>query len=286
MQVFSYDFDGMKQVLPFESFTFSGGEEHIRFSQHDFSRVKKVEIVARLTNAAGVMRLMMAADALNRLTAKQIPVELVMPYFPYARQDRVCVTGEALGASVMATLINQCQFAKVTVWDVHSDVSAALLQRVQNVSQTELLKSCPGLWQRLASGKFLLVAPDAGASKKIQHIAAAFGGQVGVVQAHKARNLKTGEIEKTEIYGQVAGRDVLIVDDICDGGRTFIELAKVLKEKGAGKISLFVTHGIFSQGLEVFEGVIDEIYTTDSFRSQDSYIQSSGVQFHVINRLG
>ncbi|SHO58871.1 ribose-phosphate diphosphokinase [Vibrio quintilis] len=286
MQVFSYDVDGTKLALSFESFTFSGGEEHIRFSEHDFSRVKKVEVVTRLTDSAAVMQLLMASDALKRLTREQVPVELVMPYFPYARQDRVCVGGEALGASVMATLINQCQFSKVTVWDVHSDVSSALLQRAHHVPQAEFIKSCPELWQQLKQGELLLVAPDAGAGKKTLQIAGACGGAVEVIQAHKVRNLRTGQIEKTEINGQVAGKNVLIADDICDGGRTFIELAKVLKSKGALKISLFVTHGIFSQGLQVFEGVIDEVYTTDSFRPQDEFEQNSDVRFKIINQLG
>lgn len=77
---------------------------------------------------------------------------------------------------------------------------------------------------------------------------------------NKARNVQTGEITGTEVYGDVKDKVVLIIDDICDGGRTFIELGKVLKERGASKVILYVTHGIFSQGKQVFEGIIDEVY--------------------------
>ena len=81
----------------------------------------------------------------------------------------------------------------------------------------------------------------------------------------------TGNITKTTVlHDDFGGKDCVIVDDICDGGRTFIELAKVLKERGAGKIGLFVTHGIFSQGVGVlFDNGIDFIYTTDSFDQSD-----------------
>ena len=65
-----------------------------------------------------------------------------------------------------------------------------------------------------------------------------------------------------EVFGDVTGKSVLIADDICDGGRTFIELAKVLKERGAAHIHLHVTHGIFSKGKAVFEGLIDTVTST------------------------
>jgi ribose-phosphate pyrophosphokinase len=68
------------------------------------------------------------------------------------------------------------------------------------------------------------------------------------------------------VYSEhVRDHNFLIVDDICDGGRTFIELAKVLRPLTNGSIFLYVTHGIFSQGLDVFKGVIDHIYTANLF---------------------
>ena len=71
---------------------------------------------------------------LRRLLNEVTPIELVIPYFPYARQDRVCIEGEALGAAVMANFINNLDFAKVTIWDAHSEVSPALLNRVERWS--------------------------------------------------------------------------------------------------------------------------------------------------------
>ncbi|WP_438466735.1 ribose-phosphate diphosphokinase [Marinomonas sp. PE14-40] len=282
MKIFSYDNKGNKSLIEFDRFTFSGGEEHVRFNPEDFLATVKVEIFERLINSSKLMRLMLAVDALRRLSHDAISIELVIPYFPYARQDRVCVEGEALGSAVMASFINNLGFSKVTIWDAHSDVSPALLKNIVNVSQISLLEKCDELRQRLARGELALVSPDAGASKKTMKIAEEFGGELEVIQAQKIRNLKTGEILKTDILGEVEGKKILIADDICDGGRTFIELAKALKKKGAIEVSLFITHGIFSKGLSVFEGLIDAIYTTDSFRSAEEYPSNSKIKLNII----
>ncbi|MGI2002278.1 ribose-phosphate diphosphokinase [Shewanella frigidimarina] len=282
MNVFSHDLSGNKTVFNYDTFTFSGGEEHIRFNIEEILTSVKIEIFARLTSSSQIVKLMVAVDALRRLSNDSIPIELVIPYFPYARQDRVCVEGEALGASVMANFINQLNFSKVTIWDAHSDVSPALLHRVVNIPQLSLLMRYEELCQRLATGELTLISPDAGASKKTIKIAEAFKGEPEVIQAQKIRDLKSGDIISTEIIGDVQGKKVLIADDICDGGRTFIELAKVLRAKGAIEISLFITHGIFSKGLDVFDGLIDTIYTTDSFKPAAEFTKNKNINLHII----
>lgn len=282
MKVFSRDSLGNKSLINFDSFTFSGGEEHIRFEKFDSSNAIKIEIFVRLIDSSKLMQLMIAVDALKRLSNGTLPIELITPYFPYARQDRVCVEGEALGAAVMANFINMLEFSKVTIWDAHSDVSPALLNNIENVEQTTLLTKCKDLSDRLATGELTLISPDAGASKKTIKIAEKFNGEPEVIQAQKVRNLKTGEIIKTEILGDVKGKKVLIADDICDGGRTFVELAKELKRNGATEVSLFITHGIFSKGLAVFKGLIESIYTTDSFRQASEFTNDTNIKLHII----
>ncbi|NRB79621.1 MAG: ribose-phosphate pyrophosphokinase [Saccharospirillaceae bacterium] len=282
MKVLMFNQAGQEKQLTLDSFTFSGGEEHVRFNPEQFVDVVKIEIFERLTSSSHTIRLMMMVDALRRMVGPKVPMELVIPYFPYARQDRVCVEGEALGVAVMADIINSLSFDKVTIWDAHSDVTPALINNVINVPQLTLLKQCSDLTKILAVGGLTLVSPDAGASKKTMKIAEAFSNKSEVFQAQKVRDLKTGKIIKTQIDDDVAGKDILIADDICDGGRTFIELAKVLKQNGAKKITLFITHGIFSKGLDVFDGLIDVIYTTDSIRAKQEFEQTKTVQLNII----
>ena len=119
--------------------------------------------------------------------------------------------------------------------------------------------------------KTVLLSPDAGASKKTG-LVAKHCGYDSIVYGSKIRDTKTGEIVKTTVLVEhnIGDKDVLIVDDICDGGRTFIELAKVLRQKGAESVDLYVTHGIFSAGLDPLMLHIDHIFTTESVCSLKS----------------
>jgi len=263
--------------LPFDSFTFNGGEEHVRITKA-LEQVSHIEITTRLNNSAAFMQLAVTVDALQRQYGNQVAIELVAPYFPYARQDRVCNAGEALGVAVMAKLINALNYQKVTIRDAHSDVTPALINNVVNLPQAVLLARHQGLVDQLKAGELTLIAPDAGAAKKVHNLAKYFGGGIAVVQAEKVRDVATGEITHTAIFGDITNQDVLITDDICDGGRTFIELAKVLKQQGAKRVSLFVTHGIFANGLAVFDGLIDAIYSTESFPAPEL---SGATELHI-----
>lgn len=234
---------------------FSGGEIQFRLKDPNSVKDYNVEIFVNITNSADVMALLMATDALRRAGCGTI--DLMMPYIPYARQDRVCAPGEALSLKVFADLINSQNYRSVEVWDAHSDVALALIDRVQHKKQYRFVN--PLL---LTSDHDYLVSPDAGSLKKIYEIS----GGVPVIRADKTRDPETGAITGTSVYCDVLGnKNVLIVDDICDGGRTFIELARVLKGKTYGNIDLYVTHGIFSKGLDVFEGLVDTIYCPNVF---------------------
>ena len=271
-------------AVSYDAFTFSGGEEHIRINDKQIEDVTSIKIIIKLMSSAKVMQLCMVVDAVRRLYGSRVSIELEAAYFPYARQDRVCVKGEALGASVMANIINSLNFDSVTVWDAHSDVTPALINNVTIVDQTTLISHNQTLVKAISSGDLTLVSPDAGAMKKTLSMAKAFQAKCPPVIAEKVRDVVTGNIIKTQVSGDIENKDLIIVDDICDGGRTFIELAKVLKAQGANSVALYVTHGIFSKGLSVFEGLIDQIYTTDSFDVADRFKNdSSTVSLTILN---
>lgn len=249
------------EVRNFLRANFPGGEVHVSTNREPAPEYfGAVAIVARLRNSDDVMALLVATDALRR-TYPNARLVLKMPYIPYARQDRVCNEGEALGIRVFSDLINAQNYSEVVVYDPHSDVAPALIDRCRIVSVSTIFDQS-GLTGRLAQEGIPLVAPDAGATKKVSALARLCG--VRFVRADKLRDPKTGDITGTEVYGNVQGSKVMIVDDICDGGRTFIELAKVLRERGAKTISLYVTHGIFSKGVGCVLEHVDYIYTTDS----------------------
>jgi len=253
----------------FTKTTFPGGESCIRVADN----LDADEIIVGLDFESNVdlFDLALLVDALRR-QYPGTPLRLFMPYVPYARQDRVCNEGESLSIKVVADFINSLKFERVCIFDPHSDVTTALLDNVDVYSQEFAAKP---LARATDPSNTIIVAPDAGASKKASKFAKE-GGFAGLIQAEKVRDLLTGKILETRVPDILAGNmDLLIVDDICDGGRTFTELAKVLRSKTTGKILLYVTHGIFSAGPEVFDGLIDKVYTANPVGATGRYAVSS-----------
>lgn len=248
--------------IEFESFLFKGGEPHIKIKT-ELSEEDEVTITHRLNSFADVGLMLLAIDALQRMGVEIINV--FIPYFPAARQDRVMVPGEPLSVKVYANLLNNAGVNWVTVYDAHSEVTAAVLDRCTIIpNHTFIEKVLKDL-----SDDTLLISPDGGALKKIYKVSTYLGGRE-VVEGSKQRDVKTGKLKAFKVYADdLAGRDCIIVDDICDGGGTFMGLAEELKAKGAGKLYLAVSHGIFNRGFEDLSKTFETIYTTDSFRDID-----------------
>lgn len=261
----SFTVNNWKERYNFTSLVFSGGEVQTRLPleyAYPPTLTPVICIYADLQNSVQVIELLQAHDILKR-KFPTATFTLSLGYVPYARQDRVCSEGESLAIKVFANLINSMNFSMVYIADPHSDVTSALINNSQVVEQYKTIRGhIPAIRE---AGISMVVAPDAGSTKKAYKIAHEY--HLGFIQGVKHRDTETGALTGFEAYGDVDGKDVIIVDDICDGGGTFIGLAKVLKEKGAKSVSLFVTHGIFSKGLGcLLDSYIDTIYTTDSFK--------------------
>jgi len=245
--------------IEFQNFTFSGGEPHIKINA-DFDTENKITITHRLNSFNDLGLLCLAVDALKRMDAKIL--NLVIPYFPSARQDRVMVKGEPLSVKVYADILNNLGFKKVVVLDAHSEVTPALINNCDAISNHNFIKQ---VIEEIGSN-VKLISPDGGALKKIYKVSEFLGG-VEVVECSKSRDVKTGKLTGFKVYADDLGdQDCLIVDDICDGGGTFIGLADELKKKSTGKLYLAVTHGIFSKGFDELENCFTHIFTTNSVK--------------------
>lgn len=252
-------------VLNFTAMTFYGGEPHIKIEGAIQSDVPAT-ITHRIKSFNDLGLIIMAADALRRMGMRKL--HLVIPYFPGARQDRLMVTGEPLSVKVYAEIINSLKFDTVTIYDPHSDVAPALIDNVKVVNNHDFIRQVLG-----DIGKDVkLVAPDSGALKKIYMLSEYLGG-MDVVECTKSRDVATGKLSGFKVQGgDLEGADCLIVDDICDGGGTFAGIASALKSKGAGRLYLAVSHGIFSKGFDVFTEHFATVYTTNAFRDVDNGI--------------
>lgn len=244
--------------IEFQSFIFSGGEPHIKIS-NNFDVNQTVTITHRINSFNDLGLLLLAVDALRRMNVKTI--EAFIPYFPAARQDRLMIPGEPLSVKVYADIINNLNLDKVIVFDPHSEVTPALLNNVEVMYNYEFIKK---VIENIGSS-IQLISPDGGALKKIYKVSEYLGG-IEVVECSKSRDVKTGKLSGFKVYNDnLQGADCLIVDDICDGGGTFIGLAEALKSKNAGKLYLAVSHGIFSKGFTEMNAIFEKVYTTNSF---------------------
>jgi ribose-phosphate pyrophosphokinase len=188
-------------------------------------------------------------------------ISLFIPYFPAARQDRVMIKGEPLSVKVYADIINAMNLEKVFVFDAHSEVTPALINNCEVIPNHTFIQTVI----KTIGNDVKLISPDGGALKKIYKVSEFLGG-VEVVECSKSRDVKTGRLSGFKVYeDDLQGMDCLIVDDICDGGGTFVGLAEELKNKNAGKLYLAVSHGIFNKGFEVLD-CFEKIFTTNSFK--------------------
>lgn len=251
------DFKPFGEGIEFQKFDFSSGcEPHIKLPAIADEQVK---ITCRIQSANDLLLLLLTTDALKRSGVKRL--ECFIPYLPFARQDRVMVKGEPLSVKVIADLLNTQGFEKIQIYDAHSEVSFALLDNSDAITNhsfvEEVLKDKTG---------YLIISPDAGAYKKIFKLCQHLNYKDEIVLCNKTRNVENGNITSvTCSVNDFQGMDLYIIDDICDGGGTFILLADELKKRNCGKVNLIVSHGIFSKGVDALTN-IDHIYTTDSFK--------------------
>lgn len=264
----------VEDTITYDSLVFNGGEPHIRIRTTEKHK-EDVTITLRVNEFNDMGLLAIAVDALRALSWVG-SISLLLPYFPGARQDRRALRGEALTVKVYADIINEMKFKEVAVYDVHSDVALAVIDNVRHITNESFVTAVLDILQE-SSDDLRFVSPDAGASKKTTKLAAP---NFEVIYCSKMRDEATGTLSKFQVGGdKLKDEPCLVIDDICDGGGTFIGLAKELRKKGAGKLYLAVSHGIFSKGFDELGGFYDKIFTTDS-------IGAIGYQGWVLNGIG
>lgn len=229
---------------------FPAGEIYVKLQG---TPLKYCLIIAQLQSSDDIMELLMTVNAIREYNPKCV-LDLQMEYVPYQQQDRVVNSLESNSIKTFASMINMCKFREVCILDPHSDVTPALIKNCV-VAQ--------GMW-KWAITDFkpdILISPDAGAYKKVSKIADK--NDLEVVTATKKR--VNGKIISGELLGDVQGKRCLVIDDICVGGGTFVQLGQLLVKGGAKDLALYVSHGIFCNGTIDLNNYYSNIYTTGSF---------------------
>jgi ribose-phosphate pyrophosphokinase len=275
--------DNFKSEIKFEISKFPDGQQSLNITKPQYitnvsAATDIFQIRSRLNSFADLELILCATQALRNKGVKNI--ELHVPYFLGGRSDRLFVEGGVnYLKQIITPIINSQGYSNVSVLDPHSDVLEAL---VTNFSKTNNFRLVKFALEKIdnkdgAQSRIALVSPDAGAFKKIYDVAKYFGIEK-IITATKVRDMKTGNILYTDVPGIDQHNKIkyVIVDDICDGGRTFIEIAKTIHNvRPTAEIYLVVTHGIFSAGYGELNKYFSGIFTTNSIKDIGSVIADS-----------
>ena len=239
----------------------------------DYLVYHKVQIKSRLNNWLDLELITCAVASLKELGVEEI--HLYTPYIMGARSDRKFEEGgNNYLKDVICPIINSLNFKSVTCIDPHSDVLEACIKGFRKENNYKLIAYafCNLYKSETVNMKnSILISPDAGASKKIYKLAEQIGYKGDIITCSKERDVD-GNLTRTivPITIEQMEKDLIIIDDICDGGATFNNIVKSIKAgdtKFEGKIYLIVTHGIFSKGTTELGHYFDAIYCTNSYKN-------------------
>lgn len=206
----------------------------------------------------------------RHLHEKGLSTVLHLPYVPNARMDRVKETGEVFTLKYFCEFINGLHFDSVKIFDPHSSVAAALLNRVSICPVHAFIDRAAQDIAMKTGKQVFLVFPDEGAMKRYSNLDEPF------VFGVKRRDWTTGQIQGLDLIGEIPkDQPALIVDDICSYGGTFVRAAEQLRACGVPEVYLYVTHceNAVANGKLLSGEFVDHIFTTNSiYRGQHSMI--------------
>ena len=252
-QHLSLNIDGMKET--YISKTFSDGEKYIRVE----NEVKGPVWVIANTNppAENLLELFFLLDALKRISTD---MRLLIPYFAYARQDRITQEGECLGAKVISDFLKYFRLTKVVVFHIHSRMIKGYLD-YEDLFPLDLISP----FVRQAD---VVAAPDEGGIPFAKMV----GKRCGLPVIHiKKKRITEEKVEVIEVCGEVQGKKVMIVDDMIATGDTIIKATEKLLSRGAKEVEAYATHGIFSGNAreKLDKSPIKQIYVTNSLPQRE-----------------
>lgn len=210
-----------------------------------------IEIKWAFDSEGEFMHLAQIKDLLKRY---QLDVSLNLIYLPYGRQDKEISNSSTFALHTFAHLLNSLNFDIIRIQDPHSYIATTLIKNSIPYYPDKIITKI-----LLSTNSDLVTYPDKGAHEKYSKIY-----DYEYIYGEKVRDQSTGNINSYKLIGSPLNRNILIIDDICDGGMTFKILAKDLLDAGAKEVNLFVTHGIFSKGIKTLkESGINRIFTAD-----------------------
>lgn len=254
-----------KSDISYSISKFPDGE--IQISLGEINRKDYIKVHCRVTNAEELFILMQVADILNR---QGVEWYLFIYYLMSMRMDRVMDFNRPFTLKIVATIIKNLGAQEVSILDPHSDRSSSLSNSSymyivdENSLYYDLDPSLYGVYKN-----YQVVYPDEGAAERYgQH------NHLDTVTAKKVRNIETGKIESIKIINpelfKENNKPIMVVDDLCDAGGTFVGLAKEIRKYTDRELNIFVTHMVNPRGIENLSENYDHVYFTNSYRDWKS----------------
>ncbi|HLX91517.1 MAG TPA: ribose-phosphate pyrophosphokinase [Puia sp.] len=215
--------------------------------------------------ADNLFELLLMIDAARRASAYKVVA--VMPYYGYARQDRKDKPRVAIGSKLVANMIVAAGADRVITMDLH----APQIQGYFDIPMDHLDSSAifvPYI-EQLRLENLTFAAPDVGSANRIREIASYFNAEMVICDKHRKR---ANEIASMVVIGDVEGKDVILIDDICDTGGTLAKAAKLIREKGATSVRALCTHPVLSGNAyaNIENSVLEELVVCDTIPLRQS----------------
>lgn len=224
-----------------------------------------------------LFELLLLIDAAKRASARKIIA--VMPYFGFARQDRKDKPRVAIGAKLVANMLMAAGVDRVMTMDLHADQIQGFFEvPVDHLFASTIFFS---EMEKFNTGNLIMAAPDAGGTKRANTYAKRL--DVGLAICHKSRQ-KANEVAEMTVIGDVEGKDVILVDDMCDTAGTLTKAADLFIEKGALSVRAFCTHAVLSGPAyeRIENSKLTELIVTDTIPLKQ---QSSKIRVLTVSDL-
>ncbi|MCX7697417.1 MAG: ribose-phosphate pyrophosphokinase [Bacteroidales bacterium] len=237
---------------------FADGEFQVSFDE----TIRGTELfIVQSTHAPveNLFELLLLIDAAKRASAHHIYA--VVPYYGFARQDRKDKPRVAIGAKMVATMLQAVGIDRLITIDLHSDQ----IQGFFEVPVDHLFGSSIFVPYILNLGlePLVIVSPDTGGSKRANAYAKILNCDMAICYKHRA---KPNQVNDMILIGDVRGKHVILIDDILDTAGTMVKAADLMAENGAKSIRTFCTHGLFSGNAyeKIDRSPIEEVIVTDT----------------------
>jgi ribose-phosphate pyrophosphokinase len=205
------------------------------------------------------MELFLMIDAAKRASAKFVNV--VIPYYGYARQDRKDKPRIAVSAKLLANLLTASGASRIVSCDLH----AGQIQGFFDIPLDHLNGSSVFVpyVKNLNLKNLIFASPDAGGAERVREYAKYFDTEFVICDKNRE---KANEVKTVQVIGNVEGKDVIIIDDLIDTGGTISKASQVIMEKGANSVRALISHPVLSGNAEenLEDSALNELVVTDS----------------------